>query len=94
MSKRLVERRLRQVGQRLKSLRDELRVIDEQYAHLADEANDLALRALVAETPAAGVEHRDAQRHAEAMGRHRAEVLASIAELEAKQDQLLERLVR
>ncbi len=93
MSTRRIERRLRQVGERLRVLRDELRIIDEQYAHLADEADDLEIRAMVAETPVAGVEYRDAKRHAEAMARHRAEVLAAIAELEARQDQLLDRLV-
>ena len=34
----LVERRLSQVSVRLKSLRSELAVIDEQMAHLADES--------------------------------------------------------
>jgi hypothetical protein len=93
MSKRLVERRLRQVGARLRSLREELRIIDEQYEHLADDAHDKELRSLVSETPGAGVEYREAQLHAEAMARHRAEVVASINELESRQDQLLERLV-
>jgi ABC-type phosphate transport system auxiliary subunit len=88
----LVERRLRQVSVRLRELREELRVVDEQLAHLADEADDLGLRALVAETPGAGVEHREAQLHADAMSRHRAHVVASIAELEQRQDQLLDRL--
>jgi predicted nucleic acid-binding Zn-ribbon protein len=93
VSKRLVERKLRQVGSRLCALREELRIIDEQYEHLADDAHDKELRALVSETPAAGVEYREAQRHAEAMARHRAQVVAAIAELESRQDQLLERLV-
>jgi hypothetical protein len=93
VSTRRIERRLRQVGDRLRALREELRIIDEQYTHLADEADDMEIRALVAETPAAGLDYRDAKRHAEAMGRHRADVLAAIAELEARQDQLLDRLV-
>jgi chromosome segregation ATPase len=93
VSKRLVERKLRQVGSRLRALREELRIIDEQCEHLADDAHDKELRALVSETPAADVEYREAQRHAEAMARHRAQVVAAIAELESRQDQLLERLV-
>lgn len=93
MSKRLVERKLRQVGSRLRALREELRIIDEQYEHLADDAHDKELRALVSETPGAGAEYREAQRHAEAMARHREQVVATIAELERRQDQLLERLV-
>lgn len=81
------------MGARLRSLREELRIIDEQYEHLADDARDKELRALVSETPGAGVESREAQLHAEAMARHRAQVVATIAELETRQDELLERLV-
>src|SRR5690606_27441972 len=40
MSKSLVERRLRQVAERLRQLRDELDVTCEQLAHLADAADD------------------------------------------------------
>ena len=39
---------------------------DEQLAHLADEADDARLRALVSETPLAEHEHREAERHADA----------------------------
>ena len=42
----LVERRLSQVGSRLKSLRAELGIIDEQLSHLGDDADDQAIRAL------------------------------------------------
>jgi hypothetical protein len=73
-------------------LREELAVIDEQLAHLADEADDLGIRALVAESPGAGPEYRKAQEHADAMAAHRAHVLASIAELDRRQDQLLDEL--
>ena len=41
----LVERRLSQVAIRLKSLRTELSVIDEQMIHLGDDADDQAIRA-------------------------------------------------
>jgi hypothetical protein len=94
MGSRLVERRLRQVGARLRRLRDDLQVIDEQLAQLADEADDLGLRAMVAETPGAGHEYRQAQAHADAMAGHRAQVMRSIAELEARQDELLDALTR
>jgi hypothetical protein len=88
----LVERRLRQVSARLRRLRDELRVIDDQLAHLADDAEDMGIRALVAETPGAGQDYRQAQAHADAMAAHRAHVVASIHELELRQDQLLDQL--
>lgn len=93
MSRSLVERRLTEVATRLKQLRGELAVSDEQLLQLAAEADDARLRALVSETPLAGREHQDAQRHADAMQRHRAEVLEGIAKLEAAQDELLDRLL-
>ena len=93
MSRSLVERRLSEVAARLKQLREELSVSDEQLTHLAETADDARLRALVSETPLADREHQDAQRHAEAMARHRADVLESIAKLEQTQDELLDRLL-
>ncbi len=63
MSKSLVERRLTEVGERLKELRTELLLADEQLRHLAETADDARLRAMVSETPLAEREHRDAQRH-------------------------------
>ncbi len=93
MSRSLVERRLQEVSDRLRRLRDELAVTDEQLAHLAEAADEARLRALVSETPLAGREHQEAQRHADAMGRHRAETQASIASLEQAQDELLDRLI-
>lgn len=86
------ERRLTQVATRLRTLRAELAVIDEQLAHLVDEADDLALRALVSETPAASQEAGEARKHADAMARHRDRVVAEIAQLEVRQDELLDRL--
>ncbi len=92
MSKWLVERKLSEAGDRLRQLRAELAVVDEQLASLADAADDARLRAMVSETPMADREHRDAQKHADAMSRHRAELVAQIAELQRSQDELLERL--
>ena len=93
MSRWLVERRLSDVSARLKRLRGELQVIDEQLTFLADAADEARLRALVSETPLADKEHREAQKHADAMARERASVIASIAELEKSQDELLDKLV-
>ncbi len=61
--------------------------------HLAEVADDARLRSLVSETPLADREHQDAQRHADAMHRHRADVIEQIAHLEQTQDELLDRLV-
>jgi predicted nucleic acid-binding Zn-ribbon protein len=93
MSRSLLERRLTELGERLKQLRDELVVTDEQLAALADAADDARLRALVSETPLADQEHHEAQKHADAMHRHRAEVVTSIDQLERRQDDLLDRLL-
>ena len=92
MGQRMIERRLRETSDRLRRLREELRIVDEQLDHLSDEADDLGLRALVSETPGASVEYREARLHADAMRAHREQVAASIAELEARQDSLLDRL--
>ena len=89
----LVERRLAEVSGRLRALREELRVIDEQLVHLGDDADDARLRALVSETPLADREHREARRHADAMARRRAEVVESISVLEIRSDELLDRLL-
>jgi chromosome segregation ATPase len=88
----LVERRLRDNTARLRKLRDELRVLEEQHDQLADEADDSRLRSLVSETPLADREFRETQRHADAFAKRRAELVASIAALDRRQDELLDRL--
>lgn len=90
MGTRMVERRLRRAGARLRELRDELVVIDEQLAQLADEADDSGIRALVSETPGVRGESRDARAHADAMAAHREHVVRTIADLERRQDELLD----
>jgi uncharacterized coiled-coil DUF342 family protein len=93
MSRWLVERRLSEVSARLKGLRADLQVIDEQMLFFADAADETRLRSLMSETPLADREHHEAQKHADAMARERANVVASIAELEKAQDELLDKLV-
>ena len=87
----MVERQLRKVAEQLSALREELRVLDEQLVHFDDAADDARLRSLVSETPAAEQEHRQAQRHADAMTRRRADVASEIERLEITQDELLDR---
>ncbi len=88
----LVERRLRMVGRRLGSLRQELAIADEQLAHFADISDDSRIRSLVSETPLADHEHREAERTTAAMARHRADLVEQITRLEREQDDLLDRL--
>jgi hypothetical protein len=92
MSSWLVQRRLTQSSTRLRSLRSELAQIDEQLGVVADEADSQAIRALVSETPGASFEANDARKHADAMRKHRQHVVDTIRELEAKQDQLLDKM--
>ena len=80
------------MSERLKRLRSELAVTDEQVAFLEDEADEARLRALVAETPIGDIEARDARRHADALARHRDTLAGSIVELEREQDALLDRM--
>lgn len=93
MSRWFVERRIAEVTERMKRLRADLAVADEQLAFFNDAADEARLRALVSETPLADREHHEAQKHADAMSRARADLLAALGALERSQDELLDRLV-
>ena len=92
MSRSILQRRLVDVSDRLKRMRGELAVTEEQLVFLEEEAEDARLRALVAETPLADVEARDARRHTDAMARHRDALRLAVVELEREQDALLDRI--
>ncbi|MGH9016011.1 MAG: hypothetical protein ACRDZ1_19025 [Acidimicrobiia bacterium] len=92
MPQSILQRRLVDVSERLKRLRAELSVTEEQLTFLEGEADDARLRALVAETPLGDVEARDARRHADALARHRDGLVRSIGELVREQDALLDRM--
>jgi hypothetical protein len=92
MAKSLLERRLIDVSDRLKRLRAELAVADEQCAVLVSESEDARLRSLVSETPLAQAEAHEMGRHADAQSRHRDELRRAIEELERDQDALLDRM--
>jgi len=88
----LAERRLTQIASRLRSLRDELAMIDEQLLQFTDDAEEMSLRALMSETPQASYESNEARKHVDAMRKHRAHVATEITDLEQRQDQLLDQL--
>lgn len=90
----MLERRLSKIASRLKSLRTELSIVNEQLLYLNEDAEDQAIRQLVAETPGSSFEARTAQGSYEAMAKHQARVVAEIAELEQRQDELLDQLPR
>ena len=89
----LIERRLRDVSERMKRVSRELAVAEEQLDHFVEAADEARMRALVSETPLSEQDHRGAQRHADAMRRHRDELVAEVHELESSQNDLLDRLV-
>jgi hypothetical protein len=88
----LLQRRLIDVSDRLRRLRADLSVAQEQFLFMEDEADAARLRALVSETPLADAEARESRRHADALGRQRDVLARSIAELEREQDALLDRM--
>ncbi|MEA3076546.1 MAG: hypothetical protein QOF60_1454 [Actinomycetota bacterium] len=93
MSRAAIEGKLREVGERLRRAREELAILDEQLVVFHDTEAETRLQAMVDESAESRNEHREAQRHAEAMNRARAHLVAQVAELERAQDDLLDRLV-
>jgi len=92
MPRTLLQRRLIDVSDRLKRLRAELAVSDEQCQFFEAEAEDARLRALVSETPVAEADSREVRRHADAQSRHRDALRRAVAELEGEQNALLDRM--
>jgi hypothetical protein len=92
MNPSILQRRLVDVTERLKKVRAELAVTDEQLVYLEEEADEARLRALVSETPIGDIEARDARRHADALARQREVLLRTVAELVREQDRLLDRM--
>ena len=92
MGARLLQRKLGQLSSRMREINEELRVVEDQLSHMVDEADDLALRAMVSETPAAEFDHREARRHSDAMTRHRDSLRAELVETERRINELLDRM--
>ncbi len=92
MASALVKWQLKKTSRRLRTLHDELAVIDEQRMYVVDDADDLELRAVVSDSPMARSEAHAAGGHAAAYGRARAHIVDEIARLDARQDDLLDRL--
>ncbi len=68
-------------------------MLDEQLVVVTEMADDTRLRALVSETPIASKEHDEASRHVSVMLQNRKALVERIAELERRQNELLDRLV-
>lgn len=93
MHRAIVERRLSDAHQRLLRARAELAVLDEQLVVVNEIADDTRVRALVAESPVASKEHNEAERQATVVLQSRDALIDRIADLERRQDELLDRLV-
>ena len=92
MTRTILQRRLVDVSERLKRLRAELAVTDEQVSFLDGEAEESRLRALMSETPLADAEARDARQQADTMTRYRDSLVLQIGRLRREQDELLDRM--
>ena len=91
MAQRLLKKKLADTSLRLRQLREELKVAEEQLLHFSDEADEARLRSLVSETPLAD-QHREANKHAESMRKHKNMLQTEIERVEALQDELLDQM--
>ena len=88
------EKQLAKNVRRIHETREKLAVAEEQLAALQDDAEDLGMRSLVSESPFDSHESRHASAHADSMRRHRDDLRRTLSELEARQDELLDRMNR
>lgn len=89
-----IEKKLTSVSRELKTLREELGILDEQLIQVSDEAEDSRLRALVSETPLAAEEQRESAKAVAAVKRDRDSKMKRLQKLESKQDDLLDQLTK
>lgn len=90
MSRASIEQRLHANRAELARAREELQVLEEQLLHFAEVAEHARIRSLVAETPQAVQEYKDAQRSADVFRKNRDEWAATVNKLERRQDELLD----
>ena len=92
MAQRLLKKKLADTSLRLRQLQEELKIAEEQLVHFSDEADEARLRSLVSETPLADQKHREANKHAESMRKHKYMFQTEIERVEALQDELLDQM--
>ncbi len=85
-------KRLADVRDEIRRLRETLRILDEQQAYVAGLADEAAVRAVVSATPLADRERRRVEDDLRRIRREREETAARIAALTAEQDSLLDRM--
>ena len=90
VTKTSLERRLVDVGGRIRKLREDIAANHEQMAALADEAYDSELRAVVGDTPFEVQKARNDSRHVVSMRKAIEKQRAELMKAEKEQDQLLD----
>ena len=85
-------KRLEDIRTELQRGREALRILDEQVAFQEGVAGDAETNAVVAETPLAHRERREADGDLQRLRTQRDELRSQIADLVAEQDDVLERL--
>jgi hypothetical protein len=88
-----IQKSLSDLGERLTRTREDLRIVEEQLLFQMDVLEEAKTRMLVAETPLADREFRVAREDHDRLVEERARVSAEIAELQAEQDRLLDRML-
>ena len=85
-------KRLEDIRTELQRGREALRILDEQVAFQQGVAGEAETNAVVAETPLAHRERREADGDLQRLRTQREELQTQIAELVSEQDELLERM--
>ena len=93
MGRRVIERKLTELTDRLGRLRGDLEVADEQLAYFQQLAEEARVRALVSETAIADRDYREAERHATAMKRQRGQLKDEVERLVIAQDAMLDEFI-
>jgi transcription elongation GreA/GreB family factor len=89
MRQSAIERKLKKLSKELAAAQQQLDEVREQYVTFADDESDTALRAAIGEAGASG-HHREAAGHAAAMRRQQARLVDRIADIQQRQDALLD----
>jgi chromosome segregation ATPase len=87
-----LERRIKELQLRVRTAREELAILVEQIESLAEDAEEARVRWLVAETPSAEKESRDAHRHLDLAQRAAAALRVEIDQCVADRDRYLHEL--
>ncbi len=88
-----LQKSLSDIGEKLTRAREDLRIAEEQLLFQMDVLEEAKTRMLVSETPLADREFRVARDDHERLLRQRQEFQLEIAELQAEQDRLLDRML-